>query len=69
MEVLRTMNKLAVGEKYLSISLAGHNPVAAFKNKDKTKPEEPDYKGYGVAIWVRIKKSQNAVKVVEESII
>lgn len=70
MEVLKTMKKLEVGEKYISISLAGHNPVAAFKNKDKTKPEEPDYKGYGVAVWVRTKKAQDLVKikVIEESI-
>ena len=42
---MTSMQPLAVGEKYLSIRLAGHNPVAAFKNKDKKKPTDPDYIG------------------------
>jgi len=59
------MEKLKVGEKYLSIMLAGHNPVAAFKNKDKKKPSEPDYKGNGVAVWICEKKGE---KVTESDI-
>ena len=49
------MEKLKVGEKYLTIKLVGHDYVAAFKNKDK-KGKEPDYKGDGVAIWIVEKK-------------
>lgn len=60
------MVKLEVGEKYLSIKLAGHDFVTAFKNKDK-KGNEPDYKGDGVAVWIRAKKpSQEAARVTKE---
>ena len=51
------MSELKVGEKYLSIKLAGHDYVVAFKN-DKQKPEQPDYKGDGVAVWVREKQGK-----------
>jgi len=40
-------------EKYLRIKLVGHEYIAAFRNKEKKKPEQPDYKGNGVAIWIR----------------
>jgi len=53
------MGKLEVGEKYLSIKLVGHESVTAFKNKDKTNPKAPDYKGDGVAVWVREKKGSS----------
>lgn len=49
--------KLTVGEKYLSIKLAGHDYVAAFKNKDKQKSKEPDFRGDGVAVWISEKKA------------
>ena len=39
-------------EKYLSIKIAGHEYLAAFKN-NKTKPTQPDYKADGVAVWVK----------------
>jgi len=54
--------KLVVGEKYLSIKLAGHTYVVAFKNDKKT-PNSPDYTGDGVAVWVQKKQpktSENA---------
>jgi hypothetical protein len=49
--------KLEAGEQYLSIKLAGHDFVVAFKNKDKGKVEQPDFKGDGDAVWVRKKTS------------
>jgi hypothetical protein len=61
------MEKLKVGEKYLSIMLAGHNPVSAFKNKDKKKDSEPDYKGNGVAVWINTKQ-ESKVKVSESDL-
>lgn len=45
-------------EKYLSIKLAGHDYVAAWKNKNKEKDNQPDYKGDGVAVWVRMPKDK-----------
>lgn len=55
------MNKpLEPGDKYLSIKLAGHNSVAAFKNKEKKVPKEPDYRGDGVAVWICTKKATEA---------
>jgi hypothetical protein len=39
-------------KKYLSIKLAGHNFVAAFKNEKKEK-NQPDFKGDGVAVWIQ----------------
>ena len=55
---------LEVGEKYLSIALfggkkAGGITIAAFPNKKKTKPTQPDYMGNGVAVWVSRKKGNN----------
>ena len=49
------MSELKAGEKYLSIKMAGHDFVVAFPNKDKGKVEQPDFKGDGVAVWVRKK--------------
>ena len=48
---------LEVGEKYLSIKLVGHDYVKAFPNKDKVNPAEPDFKGDGVAVWVKEKQA------------
>jgi len=44
------------GEKYLSVKLVGHEFVAAFPNQ-KTKPEQPDFKGDGIAVWVKEKRA------------
>jgi len=52
------MEKLKVGEQYLSISLLGSINVTAFKNKAKKNPKEPDFKGNGIAIWVKKKKPE-----------
>ena len=49
---------LAVGEKYLSISLLGQIKLAAFPNKDKKSDKEPDFTGNGIAVWVNEKKPQ-----------
>jgi len=53
------INKMALeaGEKYLSIKMAGHDYVVAFKNKTK-EGEQPDYKGDGIAVWVREKQAK-----------
>jgi len=51
------MEKLKVGDKYLTITLAGHNTVAAFKNVNKKKVTDPDYTGNGVAVWINTKKA------------
>jgi hypothetical protein len=45
-----------MSEKYLSIKLAGHDYVTAWKNKDK-KGSQPDFKGDGVAVWIHEKKA------------
>lgn len=60
---------LEVGEKYLSLVVEfGGIPLhfVAFKNKDKKKPEEPDFinRFERVAIWVQQKK-QGEAKVEE----
>lgn len=54
--------KLEIGEKFLSIKLIGHDFVVAFPNKNKKKDDEPDFKGDGIAVWVRKKKAE-VVKV------
>ena len=55
-----------MSEKYLNVVLAGHNPVKAFKNKNKTSAKEdskkPDYKGDGVAVWVNERKETKEAK-------
>lgn len=48
---------LKEGEKYLSISVLGSIQIAAFKNHNKSKPEDPDFKGNGVAVWINTKKA------------
>lgn len=59
---------MEIGEKYLSIKIVGHDFVPAFPNKDKQKENEPDYKGDGVAVWVR-KKGENKTTATEQSAI
>jgi hypothetical protein len=65
------IEKLAVGDKYLVVQLAGHISVSAFKNKNK-KGNQPDFKGDGVAVWVNTKKApvvaNQAPKVTEEDL-
>lgn len=41
------------GEKYLDIKIVGHEFVRAFPNVKKEKDDQPDFKGDGVAVWVR----------------
>lgn len=57
--------KLEIGEKYLSISLLGTIKLAAFKNRNKKKPEDPDFLGNGIAIWVAKKRKDNEGKEYE----
>ena len=35
----------------LSVKLVGHDYVVAFPNDKKTKANEPDFVGDGIAIW------------------
>ena len=59
---------LQAGDKYLRISLLGGEiKLVAFHNKDKTLPEQPDYKGYGTAVWICEKKGDEPI-VSEETI-
>lgn len=44
---------MEAGEKYLDVKLAGHEFVRAFPNKEKKDLKHPDYKGDGIAVWVR----------------
>lgn len=46
--------------KCLSIQLVGHEFVRAFPNKEKTLDKHPDYKGDGVAVWIREFKEKDA---------
>jgi hypothetical protein len=50
------MTELAVGEKYLRISVLGQIKLAAFKNQKKSKPSDPDFIGNGVTVWINTKK-------------
>lgn len=47
---------LEVGEKFLTVKLAGHMPVTAFPNKEKKADNQPDFKGDGIAVWIHAKK-------------
>jgi len=47
---------MEAGEKYLDIKLVGHDWIRAFPNKNKKKPEHPDFKADGVGVWVRVVK-------------
>jgi len=47
-----------IGEKYLKIKIVGHEPIAAFLNKDKKSEKEPDFKASGIAVWVNKKKPE-----------
>ena len=58
------MPELELGEKYLSIAILNSIKIAAFKNKDKKNPKEPDYKGNGVAVWVNTKQAKPEVEEV-----
>ena len=57
-----------MSEKYLSIKLNGHDYVVAFKNKNKKDGKQhPDFKGDGVAVWVR--EYEPKPKTQEETVI
>lgn len=47
---------MKAGEKYLDIKIVGHDYIRAFPNENKKEPKHPDFKGDGVAVWVREKK-------------
>ena len=52
MEVERKMSKV------LHIKIVGHDYIYAEQVTEKTKPNQPDFKGDGVVVWVRDKKPQ-----------
>lgn len=58
--------KLEVGERYLSIKLLNSISVAAFRNKNKSKPEHPDYVGHGICIWINKKKEPQPQVEIED---
>jgi len=60
--------QLAIGEKYLSISLLGSLNLAAFKNKNKSKPTDPDYSGNGIAIWIK-EKTEAKPEITHENVL
>ena len=63
------MDKLEVGEKYLSIRIQFGGVVfklPAFKVKEKKNPAEPDYKGTNVAVWISSKKAEKSEDELEE---
>jgi hypothetical protein len=66
-KIMRTIYKME-NEKYLSIKIAGHNYINAFKNKDKT-GNQPDYKGDGVAVWISDRKPKEQTKPKEETVL
>ncbi len=59
-------------KKYLSIKIAGHDYVTAWENSEK-EGNQPDFKGDGVAVWVReydeTKSKQDQPKIKEESVL
>jgi len=63
--------RLLVGDKYLSIKMAGHDYVVAFKNQDYGKGRNrPLFKGDGVAVWVKTKKEKkDEIEELEEEMI
>jgi len=58
---------LAVGEKYLSISVLGQIKLAAFPNKNKKDAKSPDFVGNGVAVWVNQKREAKAQAVAAQA--
>lgn len=42
--------------KYLDIKITGHEFIRAFENREKKDAKHPDFKGDGVAVWVRVSK-------------
>ena len=57
-------------KKYLSIKIVGHDYVKAWKNEERSKPNQPHYKGDGVAVWIHEYKEEpkEDVKMEEEEI-
>lgn len=59
------MKKLEAGEKYITIDIGGLK-IGLFKNKEKTKRTEPDFKGsVRVSAWVNTKKEDVKVEDLE----
>lgn len=51
---------MEAGEQYLDIKVVGHAFIRAFPNTKKDKPDQPDFKADGVAVWVRsVKKKED----------
>jgi hypothetical protein len=61
-------------KKRLSIKMAGHEYVAAFENTEK-QGNQPDFKGDGIAVWVREydenkpKQEPKKISITEESVL
>jgi len=57
------VDKVEIGEKYLSIVVLGSIKLAAFPNKAKKDGDkQPDFKGDGVAVWVNTKREKEGVQ-------
>ncbi len=56
--------------KYLSVKILGGLTVNCFKNRDKTKDTQPDFKGDGIAIWINTARPKPKQEpLVEENLI
>lgn len=64
-EVKKMSSKLEVGEKYLVIVLWNLIRIPCFPVKDKKNPNEPDYRGEGVGIYVNAKKGESTTPKIE----
>lgn len=42
-----------MAEKYLRIKMIGHEYINAYLNIDKKSDKHPDFKGPGVAVWIK----------------
>lgn len=51
--------ELKAGEKYLTVHLTGHAPIAAFPNEArKENKKAPHFKADGIAVWVNEKQGK-----------
>lgn len=58
--------ELKAGQKYLTIHLVGHAPIAAFPNEARAENKKaPHFKADGVAVWVNEKQSKASDEKVE----
>ena len=54
---------MEAGQKYLNVKIAGLPEFfVAFPNQDK-EGNQPDYKGDGIAVWVKEKKAKETPKI------